>query len=370
MSLTILPQQPGIGALLGQGVGQGLQEGIKQFLTNKRTAEGLESAGIAREQAKQLSKLPPDLLQLFIKSKLEPQVARAKAEERLGLIKKLFPEENATEAGKDVASGNVGVPQASPQMNEQAIAAVSLFEPQTARVLESQRKLGIQERRATHNDSKEFFNKTVSAADSAQDTLEALDLQKQAIKSGELGRLSAPALANAVGLKFIKKFAETPTSKAFKTASKQMFTEAKDLFGARPLGFEIQMMKEMQAEIGVREDANLATISTLGKNARLKGLKGEIARQITGANGGLRPANFEDIVNREFQKKRGAIKNDWAAEMFNAGFAKGISPTEIKLQPVPSGTPVNEAMADLILFKANNSVKNAEQLAKQLGYQF
>ena len=237
-------------------------------------------------------------------------------------------------------------------------------------LLESQRKLDVQERRAMHNDSKEFFDKTVSASSSAQETLEALELQEQAIKSGEIGRLSAPAIANALGLDFIKRFAETPTSKAFKTASKQMFTEAKDLFGTRPLGFEIRLMQQMQPEIGVSEEANLAVVSTLKKSALLKGLKADIARQITAANGGFRPANFEGIVNAEYKTKRGAIKNDWTSEMFKSGFAKNLSPVEIKLQHVPSGTPVNEAMADLILFKANGNVQNAERLATQLGYQF
>lgn len=178
---------------------------------------------------------------------------------------------------------------------------------------------------------------------------DALSMGNIADMGNKIGGFLGTTL-NALG-----KAQESGDTGRFRSLSKRLLDEMKDIFGGQIRVKELEVFLSMIPEIGKSREANLASIDVLERLSQASSMFYETAEEIIDKNNGKIPANLADQV----QKKLGPALTDLAKNITSA--TKSYKQSSKKL---------TSDIAKQLLDEAKGDKELARKLAKQRGYEF
>jgi hypothetical protein len=364
-------QKSKIGEALGLGIGQRVAK-QQQQQQQSRLANLLFP-----DQEKQLSSLPLDA-QLKAAQLLQQQQEAAQKQaiqkERSQLMQSIFgvgSDENVVDPGIQ----SQPTPQRELQnLTDEQVALVGMYDPQFARILQSQQKEKMKSQLAEREYQTRFSQELERKAETMRESLprkeSALDFARGAIETGEVGAFSMNRLADAL---------PGPIGDALRTAKgAQLITAGKENLlsnmsrvsaRAQNLWFE-QRLNSMFPKIGQTKEANLTTQEML---------ENELAMDQAYLN------TFDKLAEED-QKTFGYVRKDIGKKVENAvkplrnniferavyrmkeieEREKGLSKMKNSIgKKVVRGTPLTLTMAKLYKNKFGDQ---ALKLAEENGY--
>lgn len=302
--IQVLPQESLgslLGGALGEGLGQGLGAGLQALAASKlsnlqRTQELEQQRAAQRELAQRYQEAGLSPAFAFLPEGVQKSVLANQAKEnQLNLIKELLG--GAATDHEDDGAGS-----------EKSLLGLELLKPGLGNLALGLRKEQRAEKTAERSESKPFREKIEEQAQGAQETERSLNEIEDAVRSGEVGPLSRANVAESLG-KFtfipgvpaLQRALLTPKAAAFKTASKQIFSGAKDIFGARVTNLDAQIFQEMLPQIGRSEAANLASIDVLRAQAEARVEKAKILSEVQAESPNISGAELKAEVNRRYE---------------------------------------------------------------------
>ena len=358
--------QTGLGAL--EQVGQQRQQAQQQNILSRVLA--------GKATPEEMGKLDPQ-----IQLEAAKQMSKEKTQsEKSKLIERLF---GRGETGLGLEQGEEIVDRAQPvdrvetglrELSDEQLAALSLQDPQTAKLVQSiqkERRRGFQEERAYHATfTKDLEKKIENLREILPRKENALDFARQAVESGEVGRFSKDQFANAVGGEF-GNLLRTAEGAELITASKENLLTNMSRVSAKAqnVWFE-QKLNTVFPQIGQSEEANLTTQEMIESEVALDKAQVKIYDQLAEQD----EKKF-GYVRKDIGRRVDSILNDMNKQIFNRATyrmkeieEKDKKASELKKQvgkKVPKGTQLTLAMGKLYLDKFGDK---AEKTAEQNGY--
>lgn len=161
-----------------------------------------------------------------------------------------------------------------------------------------------------HEESKEYSDKVRKEAKTAKERIETINPIIKDVKEGKIKPTSAANIFRYFG-KTGEKIADAVLSgkEANLLAAVPEFLEGrKDLFGVRLSDADLKLLQDKLPDIGKSPDANLTILNLMKKYAEKSILRSEAAENvlqekgISTRSGKLRPLNYENLVEKEFDK--------------------------------------------------------------------
>lgn len=124
---------------------------------------------------------------------------------------------------------------------------------------------------------------------------------------------------------------ESADTATFRTLSKQLLAEMKDIFGGQVRVSEFQAFLSLIPQLGKSREANLAATRVLKKASQMSKRYYETARDIIDKNNGEIPANLADLTRKRLDKEMKAAASDMNAMLketkkdMSKGKVKGVN---------------------------------------------
>ncbi len=249
----LLPEQMSTGQMISRSLGAGFGESLQKSLETFHRGKAFEKAGLPRELAN-----------------LDPQIASQliKQQQKNALIQQIMgggeqggqPQPGMQQQTRETASSA----QRSSLSPQQRIA-LSTADQGLGRAAQTEEKLAegkFQEERKYHTQFSAPIEKRVSERREGSRKLNfALDLARDAIESGEVGRFSPSVLSTLPGLpEPARRAFQTATGAQLETAGKEfLFSNMGRLSAKAQNIFMEQRIGSMFPRVGQSEEANLTT---------------------------------------------------------------------------------------------------------------
>lgn len=176
--------------------------------------------------------------------------------------------------------------------------------------IEKQEDVAREDRREAHKESAAFDKEIQEGAKRAQQQITAVKDISEALASG---KVRPGAVSNVfrnlgpVGEKISEAFKSAEQGK-FEANIPQLLEGWKEVFGVRLSDADLKILQSKLPDIGKSPEANKAVLDVISRNTKAPLLRAEIASQIKSQNGGMRPLNFSDMVEKEFQLRQEASR--------------------------------------------------------------
>jgi hypothetical protein len=392
----IINDNPGIGALLGTGLGQGISSGLQQIAqlkTNqmlqkhqqREAARGLQSLGFSPQEATQFSLLPQELQGLVIKNYLQgaenaglgqalggvqvsqnpqseesgmqelltlasqPQLPKQQGlMERLGIaqpgvlnkklptekvIGDLLAQQSASQQQVMPAAKKNAAPreEARPQQEERNSLADILRRPRLTpehrlkiEALRQQRdiaekKLDAKRQEVVDSETKPVYDQIQKEYKASKDSSKRLDRMEALIKTGKLDDPRTASYIKAIthgifGVGLDVTHLLEPESQEFEKLSADFVKNAKDYFGNRLTDADLNAFLKTIPSLLQTDEGKMRVIRNLRNFNNAALIKKRASDRILEANGGRRPRNYEQLI-----EKMTEADLDRLAERFVAG---------------------------------------------------
>lgn len=349
MSFTYQPKQTSTSELLAQGLGSAAGQGIQQSISEFQQAKSFEKAGLPREFAN----LDPAIISQMIKQQqrnaLIQQILGAGQESQLrddpGSMQSIRPPEKNSLELERLEPG-------LPNDRNKQIQALSLVDPNLARIMESQeapiRKAGIA--RAT-----KFLDKVEDSRKSVQRAKSSLLSAESALADRDLGFFSRDNLANITGVEGLR----SKEGAVFNAAAKNFFLADLESAVGRPNQFLEKILTKAIFDVGKSNEANEALLKFYKNQVDLDEKKIEIADQLEDfytQKMGFVPGNIGRLVDAQLkpyaQEKEKELESQFKS--FAPGKEKGLT----------------QEIAQDILKEAKGDKQLARKIAKKRGFEF
>lgn len=366
--MAIVIDKPGFGEQFGSSFGTGLGKALEGLAQNKfqdmvrqqqaaRTARGL--AGLfPQQQAEQLGELDPLVLREVLKNLL-PAARDAElnnlTEGIIGGTDSEFEQANVPmqeqqllksekqEIEKESPSKVIGLSELSPgavAAREMKNLQKKLTDPRLSPSQKMQLRKRIEDRQADFEKKQEqidkktdpFVSKLTEDYEAAQSADKRIGRMKELIKGGNLtnplffGVLDSlehaiPSLGVGINLKGFL----SPESQEFDKLSKDFLRDVKKVFGARVTQSEVMQFLKTIPTLAQSDEGKLRIIHNMELFNEASKAKKDAYDDIIEANGGYRPRNIEELVNKNAKKKLDDI-----AKRFESGYEKSASKKEME----------------------------------------
>jgi hypothetical protein len=209
-----------------------------------------------------------------------------------------------------------------------------------------------------------YVNNSLEKADSAADMQFSIDTARKAI-SGDIEGPGHRAVIKKspfgqllLGL--------TPDEASLQAANKKLLEGTKGLFGPKPTEREIfLLLNEMLPSIGKSEEANLRGIDFIDDVNSMVLLKNDVINQIT-ENGTKFVPDLEFQVQQQMKPHTEELRD----KLRNAASADANSSEQNVRTKVQPGTPFDKSIGKKYLKLANGNLEQAQQMAREDGYEF
>jgi|GEM_PF-3398871 len=372
MPLHVLPQSEGWGETLGRGLGQGISSAIQGLAEGKlakmqqaqqyeQNVRGLKALGI--NNAEEAAHLPSNLLDMFVKQKLQEPGEKAYANALSSILgggqqgqtpatrepqepelvrKEVTPSQKAqlkkyieSPQGKAkykpeqikkinefLARPSVSINQKNPKyvapqqdQQQQGINLGGLNAKQATEIAKlglEQQKIARKDRSEARAESKVYRDELRHKAKAAKETLESLERFEELEKEGLPGagyveflknaNLDVPALIGA------------PAEEYNKIAA-NFIRNAKAVFGARLTDTDLEQFLKTVPSLSNSPEGRKRINANLKRIAQLEVIESEAAKDIIKENGGEVPFDFAEKVDERVDKKRESVYKQFKADL-------------------------------------------------------
>lgn len=396
--MAIILDKPGFGEQFGSSFGTGLGRALEGLAQNKfqdivrqqqiaRNARGL-SGLFPQQQAEQFAELDPLVLREVLKNLL-PAARDAELNNLTeGIISGTEPEfesegpdkqsllysrsKSEEESAKEPSLKIVGLSELSPgavAAREMKNLEKKLTDPRLSPQQKSQLRKRIEDRQEGLEKKQEkidkktdpFVSKLTEDYEASQASDKRIGRMKELIKGGNLtnplffGFLDSlehaiPSLGVGINLKGLL----SPESQEFDKLSKDFLRDVKKVFGARVTQSEVMQFLKTIPTLAQSDEGKLRIIHNMELFNEASKAKKEVYDAIVEANGGYRPHNIEELVNKNSKKKIDEI-----AKRFESGYEKSAAKKEIEEEK-------NTQIRDLIAAKDSRRNLDAFSLGNLL----
>lgn len=162
-----------------------------------------------------------------------------------------------------------------------------------------------QERRRTHEESKEYDEEIRKSVKRTKQQVEAVKDIREALKSG---KVKPGAVSNvfrnlgSVGDKVANAFKNAEQGKV-EAAIPLLLEGWKEVFGVRLSDADLRLLETKLPDIGKSPEANNAVLDILEKYSKAPLLRGQVASEMKEKNSGFRPMNYADLVEKEVENR-------------------------------------------------------------------
>jgi hypothetical protein len=369
----IINEGPGLGALLGSSLGTGLGAGFNQLAQNKlnqllnrqqatQSAKGLAALGIPMEQAHQIALLPQELQSVILKNYLQGAESagldqalagvlgtgaeEVQAEEQQGLQqllqqpaqqRRVLPSSNPlldaieeyqarqapqqptqkeptpTQLGKEKKAPTLQDVLLRPRLSPEHKLKVAALQQQRQM---HQEKLSAKQQESVDKETKPVYDEIAKKAKAAKENSIRLDKLEKLVDEEQI---SSPIFSRIVELTSNRpvigslfRFFENPADEEFKKLSADFVKNAKEYFGSRLTDADLKVFMQTVPSLTQTKEGKKRVIKNLKSFGEIDLLKKKAADQIISQNGGIRPRNFDALV-----EERIAPQVDAIAKQFN-----------------------------------------------------
>jgi len=278
---------------------QAEQYGEQEKQTKLAKKEALDKETRLFTHQKELQKMKNE-------GKTIPAAEKATPKEQLDAIAKTrsdpeYENMNETERYNALINNNV-----SPS---NAIKEAELYSKQATRENEKE-KLATKEDIAFHNQSKDFEEKIRKEAKTAKEKLDTIAPIIKDIKEGKIKPTSAANVFRHLGKtgKAISDAILSGSEARLLAAVPEFLEGRKELFGVRLSDADLALLQDKLPDIGKSKEANLQILELMEKYSKRSIIREEAANKVLkekGAKsrqGNLRPLNYENMVEEEYDK--------------------------------------------------------------------
>lgn len=267
MSFSVGQKAPTPNELLMQSIGQGVSQGISKQLESFQRRKAFENAGLPGA----LADIDPSIAAQMIKQQQKNAMIQQilKQGEHQDPFEGV-PGQESLDQPENIEAKRIHSPSASASSQPQGLTpqqriAISAVDPAFGRATQAEEKLAtqkFQQERAYHTQFSAPVEKKVSERREGSRKLDfALDLSRDAIESGEVGRFSPSSLASLPGLPEPARSAlQSAKGAQLATAGKEfLFSNLGRLSAKAQNIYMEQRIGSMFPQIGQSEEANLTT---------------------------------------------------------------------------------------------------------------
>lgn len=311
--VQVLPQEPGIGGILGMGLGSGLGEGfsrgmellLQERLTRKgqqQMGDALEALGLPREAAFTPPALQKELL------------AQRGKQDRLSQILSLL----GGGGGGMEPTAEIETSVSAPEFSDTEILALSQADPNLARLAQSQKEAKSKEKLSAFKETAPYRKEAREEYKGAREDLMRLSRMKELIETGNITNpvlyvglqksgLDIPVLLN-------------PDTQEFQKLVVDFTRNARQTFGARVTNFELDTFLKSIPSLLQSEEGKKRVIRNLELLNRGKVARFDTLREILRENDGVPPLDLAEEVENRVEGK---------LDQLAAEFEKGRMPEEV-----------------------------------------
>lgn len=372
--MAIILDKPGFGSQLGSSFGTGLSKALEGLAQNKfqqmqqrnlqqRQARGLSSL-FPQQQAEQLAEFDPLVLREILKQQL-PMLQESQLSKLVeGIAGNAEVEDNSVarmlsgqQTQQEITPEAIKTEQIRPKEAQYkslapgAIAAqemqkleLRLNDPRINSAQKAKLRGAIESRQEKFEKKQELIDKNTnpfvekinSDYEVAQAGDQRINRMKELIKEGNL---SNPAFASvldtlehvvpSLGIGINLKWLLTPESQEFDKLSKDFLKDVKKIFGARVTDNEVRSFLKTIPTLSQSNEGKLRIINNMQLFNEASKSKKDVLNEILEENGGFRPRNIDQLV-----EKRSKKKIDEIAKRFEGGISKEQSPTKHPVERV------------------------------------
>lgn len=177
--------------------------------------------------------------------------------------------------------------------------------------LRDTRKRQHEEKIRAHEESKSYDEEILKSVKRTKQQTEAVKDIRSALKSG---KVTPGAVGNVfrnlgtVGEKVANAFKNAEQGKV-EAAIPLLLEGWKEVFGVRLSDADLRLLETKLPDIGKSPEANNAVLDILEKYSKAPLLRGQVASEIKEKNGGYRPLNYADMVEKEVERQLTAQEN-------------------------------------------------------------
>jgi len=365
-SFTMLEPQPSYGDVGAALISSGLSA-YGQKKEKERTTKGLMDLGFSEQEAGALSKLPPQLMELFIKQlgargyrganfEQSQQGYAAPADEIVaaqesipgkGQIEEIAAMLRQPEGMRVDPLKQLQMPQQSQQQapalqqlqqsTQQAPRnIVERLQQPTRKEQREEEQLQLQkqnlefkkEQAATKNelaawkDSEKFRDKLYEKKEAAIADLEVLESMRDKVENGELDTPGYINMLEGYGLGNIGSLLK-PGTQAFKKERQQFMKRLRPLFGGRITNLELEQFIQGIPDLMQSPEGQARLIAQFMKEAQINAAGWDLMWDIIDENKGQSPHDLQRQVDKRLEKVR-----DKAAEEFRENLKRPVPPPQ------------------------------------------
>lgn len=321
----IINEGPSLGALLGSGIGSGLQQLSQRNLSESQSkaqrqqiSSGLQSLlNLAPDQANALSGLPDKLLNLAVGELIQRSQQGGQQDSQVGGLGALSglsgniqqnqstPMINGSpvsNSGKVAPMNKISGPSGIPSADQLKSAQPS--KPSTAEILNRPTRVESAKRQQEiDKETKPVYDEIYKEAKAARDNNKRLDRMEELIGRGNLTASGWASLLDTLS-HGIGGYAKIdlhgllhPDSQEFRKLSNDFVKSVKEVFGARVTQGEVNTFLTTVPSLMQSDDGKRRVISNLRSFNEAALARKNIADQIIKENKGRRPENFDMIID-------------------------------------------------------------------------
>lgn len=312
MAIQILPES-GLGERLGSALGTGLSAGLQSLAQQKlgelqqqkaatQTATGLQSLlGLSPEESKQWSMLPPELLQLATKQRLQApqQQAYAKALAALGM---------GGEMPTEIPEG----------LTERQTGELAKLKLQQQKAAQQQKQFETKEERIKEHriaaETLPYYNEVKGRYASAVESDRNIAKWRNLIQSGEMTHPLKAALLKSIskgvfGVGIDLSSLLSPSSSKFEKITNAGIKTIAKMAKGKLTNYEVETWLKTLPSILNSPEGNLLLLEDLEQMNKYDEMENDLMEQIIEANNGLRPANLRSQVEKALKSQSDLIVN-------------------------------------------------------------
>ena len=364
MPLHVLPQSEGWGETLGRGLGQGISSAIQGLAEGKlakmqqaqqyeQNVRGLKALGI--NNAEEAAYLPSNLLDMFVKQKLQEPGEKAYANALSSILgggqqgqtpatrepqEPEFVRKEVTPSQKAQLKKYVESPQGKAKYKPEQIKKINEFlarpsasinqknpkytapkpvqeqqgaplaglnskqATEIAKLALEQQKLSRQERSEAFKETKALREELRSKKNSAKAKLEDLDRMEELEKEGKLDTAGYAEFLKRSGLDIPALMSEG--SEEFNKIATNFIRDAKEYFGGRISNFEIEQFLKTVPSLSQSPEGRKRVIANLRRIEQLGVATYDAYKEVLKENNGVPPLDLGEQVDDKLDKKREA----------------------------------------------------------------
>jgi hypothetical protein len=176
--------------------------------------------------------------------------------------------------------------------------------------IERQEDIFREERNEAHKESSEFDKNLGESAKRAKQSIEVVKDIRKNFASGKVKPGNPASFFKGLGVIGEKLSQATKNAEegGIDAATPFLLEGWKEVFGTRLSDADLKVLQDKLPAIGKSLEANQAVLDIIEKYAKPNILRAEIGREIKDQNGGYRPRNFADQVEKEFDRRTEATK--------------------------------------------------------------